>query len=62
MKKDVLTPSAMLPVKKQYLEVLVKLLEGGKVSGYFNEHLHMDEMLEVMPPMGGLIRLIIRPM
>lgn len=31
----------------------MKLLEGGKVSGYFNEHLHMDEMLEVMPPMGG---------
>ncbi len=31
----------------------MKLLEGGKVSGYFNEHLHMDEELEVMPPMGG---------
>ncbi|MCL1667181.1 FAD-binding oxidoreductase [Elizabethkingia ursingii] len=39
--------------KGNVLEVLVKLLEGGKVSGYFNEHLHMDEMLEVMPPMGG---------
>ena len=39
--------------KSNTLEVLVKLLEGGKVSGYFNEHLHMDELLEVMPPMGG---------
>jgi ring-1,2-phenylacetyl-CoA epoxidase subunit PaaE len=39
--------------KSNTLEVLVKLLEGGKVSGYFNEHLHMDEILEVMPPMGG---------
>ncbi|WP_407484060.1 2Fe-2S iron-sulfur cluster-binding protein [Elizabethkingia meningoseptica] len=39
--------------KGNILEVLVKLLEGGKVSGYFNEHLHMDEMLEVMPPMGS---------
>ena len=39
--------------KSNTLEVLVKLLENGKVSGYFNEHLHMDEVLEVMPPMGG---------
>ena len=39
--------------KGNTLEVLVKLLEGGKVSGYFNEHLHMDEILEVMPPMGS---------
>ncbi|MFC3160599.1 FAD-binding oxidoreductase [Chryseobacterium arachidis] len=46
--------------KSNTLEVLVKLLEGGKVSGYFNEHLHMDEILEVMPPMGGLTHLITR--
>jgi ring-1,2-phenylacetyl-CoA epoxidase subunit PaaE len=39
--------------KSNTLEVLVKLLEGGKVSGYFNNHLHMDELLEVMPPMGS---------
>ena len=39
--------------KSHTLEVLVKLLEGGKVSGYFNNHLHMDEVLEVMPPMGN---------
>lgn len=39
--------------KSNTLEVLVKLLEGGKVSGYFNNVLKQDEELEVMPPMGS---------
>jgi hypothetical protein len=52
----------MLPAKKQYPGSVGEIIENGKVSGYFNEHLHMDEMLEVMPPMGGLILLITLPM
>ncbi|WP_419868875.1 2Fe-2S iron-sulfur cluster-binding protein [Chryseobacterium sp. CT-SW4] len=39
--------------KSNTLEVLVKLLEGGKVSGYFNNTLCENEELEVMPPMGS---------
>ncbi|KAF5307006.1 hypothetical protein FQR65_LT18497 [Abscondita terminalis] len=38
---------------KSNFATLKEAHKGGKVSGYFNEHLHMDEMLEVMPPMGG---------
>ncbi|NAW51503.1 2Fe-2S iron-sulfur cluster binding domain-containing protein [Elizabethkingia argentiflava] len=39
--------------KSDHLEVVVKRLEGGKVSTYFHQHLHQGECLEVMPPMGN---------